>query len=116
MLDHGLESKLFKSGISTLAPPRLAPWLQRLPPILHIKNPDSVPSCSKAPRGLLVLWRETRIFTGISISPSPTLRQRSSCYTIRAGRNLPDKGFRYLRTVIVTAAVHWGFGSKLRLR
>ena len=31
-------------------------------------------------------------------------------YAIRAGRNLPDKGFRYLRTVIVTAAVHWGFG------
>ena len=34
----------------------------------------------------------------------------------RAGQNLPDKEFRYLRTVIVTAAVHWGFGSKLRLR
>ena len=31
----------------------------------------------------------------------------------RAGRNLPDKEFRYLRTVIVTAAVHWGFGSEL---
>ena len=27
----------------------------------------------------------------------------------RAGRNLPDKEFRYLRTVIVTAAVYWGF-------
>ncbi len=26
---------------------------------------------------------------------------------------LPDKEFRYLRTVIVTAAVYWGFGSKL---
>ena len=24
--------------------------------------------------------------------------------------------FRYLRTVIVTAAVYWGFNSKLRLR
>jgi hypothetical protein len=75
-----------------------------------------MPSCSKAPRGLFVLLRGTRIFTGISISPSPTLRQRSSCYTIRAGRNLPDKGFRYLRTVIVTAAVHWGFSSELCLR
>ena len=31
----------------------------------------------------------------------------------RAGQNLPDKEFRYLRTVIVTAAVHWGFGSLL---
>ena len=37
-------------------------------------------------------------------------------YTIRAGRNLPDKEFRYLRTVIVTAAVYWGFNSDLRLR
>ena len=44
------------------------------------------------------------------------MRQRSDRYAIRAGRNLPDKGFRYLRTVIVTAAVHWGFGSKLRFR
>ncbi len=35
---------------------------------------------------------------------------------LRAGRNLPDKEFRYLRTVIVTAAVYWGFGSELRLR
>ena len=42
------------------------------------------------------------------------MRQRSTCYTFRAGRNLPDKEFRYLRTVIVTAAVHRGFGSKLR--
>ncbi len=70
-------------------------------------------SCSKAPRGLFVLLRETRICTGISISPSPSLRQRPSHCTIRAGRNLPDKGLRYLRTVIVTAAVHRGFGSVL---
>ena len=35
---------------------------------------------------------------------------------IRAGQNLPDKEFRYLRTVIVTAAVYWGFNSDLRLR
>ena len=32
------------------------------------------------------------------------------------GRNLPDKEFRYLRTVIVTAAVYWGLNSELRLR
>jgi hypothetical protein len=42
------------------------------------------------------------------------LRQRSDRYAIRAGRNLPDKEFRYLRTVIVTAAVYWGLDSKLR--
>ena len=29
--------------------------------------------------------------------------------TIRAGRNFPDKAFRFLRIVIVTAAVYWGF-------
>ena len=73
-------------------------------------------SYSKAPWGLSVLLRVTCIFTGTSISPSPSLRQRPSRYAIRAGRNLPDKEFRYLRTVIVTAAVHWGFSSKLRLR
>jgi len=28
-------------------------------------------------------------------------------YAIHARRNLPDKEFRYLRTVIVTAAVYW---------
>ena len=42
------------------------------------------------------------------------MRQCPDRYTIRAGRNLPDKEFRYLRTVIVTAAVYWGFNSKLR--
>ncbi len=42
------------------------------------------------------------------------MRQCGSRYAIRAGRNLPDKEFRYLRTVIVTAAVYRGFGSKLR--
>jgi hypothetical protein len=42
------------------------------------------------------------------------LRQRPTRYAIRAGRNLPDKEFRYLRTVIVTAAVYRGLVSKLR--
>src|SRR2546422_4722183 len=74
----------------------------------------SRPRCSKAPRGLFVLSWVTRIFTGTSISPSPLSRQCSSRYSFRAGRNLPDKEFRYLRTVIVTAAVHRGFSSWLR--
>ena len=43
------------------------------------------------------------------------MRQCPNRYTIRAGQNLPDKEFRYLRTVIVTAAVYWGFNSKLSL-
>ena len=41
------------------------------------------------------------------------MRQRGDRYAIRAGRNLPDKEFRYLRTVIVTAAVYRGFNSEL---
>ena len=70
-------------------------------------------SCSKGSRGLSVFSRVHGIFTVNSISPSPWLRQWGSRYAIRAGRNLPDKEFRYLRTVIVTAAVYWGFGSLL---
>jgi len=50
-----------------------------------------------------------RIFTDFSISPNLSLRQRSDRYAFRAGQNLPGKEFRYLRTVIVTAAVHRDF-------
>ncbi len=60
--------------------------------------------------------QEVRIFTDMSISPSLSPRQRPDRYAFRAGRNLPDKEFRYLRTVIVTAAVHRGFGRQLFLR
>ena len=70
-------------------------------------------SYSKAPRGLFVLLQVMGIFTHSSISPGPSLRQRPTRYAFRAGRNLPDKEFRYLRTVIVTAAVHRGFNSEL---
>ncbi len=62
-------------------------------------------SCSKGSRGLFVPSRVIGIFTDTTISLSSWLRQRPDHYTIRAGRNLPDKEFRYLRTVIVTAAV-----------
>ena len=86
--------------------------LQSLPPILRISDPLPVPSCSKAPRGLFVLPRDNRIFTVNSISPGPPSRQCPDRYAFRAGRNLPDKEFRYLRTVIVTAAVHRGFNSR----
>src|SRR5438034_8371559 len=81
--------------------------------MLRTQHLVSGPRCSKAPRGLFVLSWVTRIFTGTSISPSPLSRQCSTRYSFRAGRNLPDKEFRYLRTVIVTAAVHRGFDSKL---
>ena len=43
------------------------------------------------------------------------MRQCPDRYAIRAGQNLPGKEFRYLRTVIVTAAVYWGLSSVLRL-
>ena len=72
-------------------------------------------SYSKGSRGLFVPLRVTGIFTDTTISPSSWLRQCPNRYTIRAGRNLPDKEFRYLRTVIVTAAVYWGFNSELAL-
>ena len=94
-----------------MAPPMLAHQLLSLPPILHRQSPSAMPRYSQAPRGLFVRARVNGIFTTISISPSPWLRQCSSRYTFRAGQNLPDKEFRYLRTVIVTAAVHRGFSS-----
>ncbi len=84
--------------------------LEASPPITCVPPGIPISSCSKAPWGLSVQSRVTCIFTGISISPGPSLRQRRH-YAFHAGRNLPDKEFRYLRTVIVTAAVHWGFSS-----
>ena len=98
-----------------MTPQSLAALLHSLPPILHIKYPKSALSCSKGARGLFVPLRVDGIFTVTTISPSSWLRQCSDRYTIRAGRNLPDKEFRYLRTVIVTAAVYRGFDSMLHL-
>ena len=98
-----------------MAPHRLASMLLSLPPILYMQYRIPVSNWSKAPWGLSVLAQVTSIFTGISISPGALLRQRSNHYAFRAGRNLPDKEFRYLRTVIVTAAVYWGLNSKLRV-
>ena len=99
-----------------MTPRRLASTLRCLPPILHRIARNSVQSYSEGSRGLSVLLRVLGIFTENSISLSPWLRQCGSRYAIRAGRNLPDKEFRYLRTVIVTAAVYRGFDSLLRLR
>ena len=110
-----LEFQILKSSIPTATPHKLAFMLRSLLPILYINIRNPISGYSKAPWGLSVLSQVTGIFTGISISPSPLLRQRPDRYAFRAGRNLPDKEFRYLRTVIVTAAVYWGFGSKLSL-
>ena len=57
--------------------------------------------------------RASGVFTGTTNSPSRWPRQSFDRYAIRAGRNLPDKEFRYLRTVIVTAAVYRGFDQEL---
>ena len=104
-----------QGGISRMTPRELALPLQSLPPILHRLGRNSLSSYSKGSQGLSVLPRVAGIFTHNSISLSPWLRQRGSRYAIRAGRNLPDKEFRYLRTVIVTAAVYRGFNSPLRV-
>ena len=74
---HGerLEVKQNKGGISLAAPPRLAPQLQSVPPMLHMLCPNPMPRYSKASRGLSVHMRVTGVFTGTTISPSPWSRQ-----------------------------------------
>ena len=81
--------------------------------MLRSRRPHPMASCSKAPRGLFVLLWVGGVLTAIAVSPGPWSRHCPDRDAFRAGRNLPDKEFRYLRTVIVTAAVHWGFGSEL---
>src|SRR6266536_2354178 len=81
--------------------------------MLRRSSRRSMTGCSKGARGLFVLIWEIGILTDTAVSPSLRRRQPSSRYAIHAGRNLPDKEFRYLRTVIVTAAVYRGFGSSL---
>ena len=108
-----LDSRQAKGRISTAAPEILAYLILSLRPILHITCPESTLSYSKGSRGLFVPSRVIGIFTDTTISLGSRLRQCPDHYTIRAGRNLPDKEFRYLRTVIVTAAVYRGFNSML---
>ena len=114
---HGilLDSRLVKTSISTLTPPRLTARFHSLLVILHMTSQEPISEYSKGSRGLSVLLRVNGIFTATTSSPSLLLRQCPDHYTIRAGRNLPDKEFRYLRTVIVTAAIHQGLNSMLRL-
>lgn len=113
---RGLGPRQAKAGISTMTPSHLAMQLQSLPAILHITYPGSIRSYSKGARGLFVPLRVIGIFTDTTISPSSWLRQCPDRCTIRAGRNLPDKEFRYLRTVIVTAAVYRGGFNSMLLR
>lgn len=112
---HQLEAQYCQGGIPRLTPQGLTTLFPSLPPILYRQYRTSMLSYSKALRGLSVQSRVASIFTRNTISPDSLLRQFPSHYAIRAGQNLPDKEFRYLRTVIVTAAVYWGLSSWLRL-
>ena len=103
-----------QGGISRMAPSQPEPRFHSLPPILRRLQSWPVTAYSEGPRGLSVLPRVHGIFTASSISPSWLLRQCSSDYAIHARRNLPDKELRYLRTVIVTAAIDRCLGRKLR--
>ena len=113
---RGLGRRREGGSIPRSAPRELAPPLRSLLPILYAPGQRPMPSCSEGSRGLSVLPQVARIFTNNAISPGPWSRQRPSRYAVRAGRNLPDKEFRYLRTVIVTAAVYRGLASGLRSR
>ena len=110
----GLGRRSREGSIPRAAPRGLAPPDLCLLPILYTRDQRPMPSCSEGSRGLSVLPRVSRIFTTSAISPGPWSRQRPSRCAFRAGRNLPDKEFRYLRTVIVTAAVYRGLNSMLR--
>jgi hypothetical protein len=110
----GLDLKRAQGGISPAAPRTLARPPHGLPPILHKTRLRPISACSEGSWGLSVTLRVRGIFTTTTISPGRRSRQCSSRYAIHAGRNLPDKEFRYLRTVIVTAAVYRGFGRELR--
>ena len=112
---RGLGRRHGEGGIPRAAPPGLAPGVRSLPPILYTPYQRPMPGCSEGSRGLSVLPQVARIFTNSAVSPGPWSRQRPSRYAVRAGRNLPDKEFRYLRTVIVTAAVYRGLASALRI-
>ena len=110
-----LDSRLVKTSISTATRPYLTIGFHSLLVILHMTSQEPISEYSKGSRGLSVLLRVNGIFTATTSSPSLSLRQCPDRYTIRAGRNLPDKEFRYLRTVIVTAAIHQGLNSMLCL-
>lgn len=78
-------NQIYKGGV---------PLVPKLPPTLYMHNQLTILRCSKAPRGLSVLLRVTRIFTGATFSPSFSLRQFPSRYAFHAGRYLADKEFR----------------------
>ena len=91
-----------------MAPRELTPPLHSLPPILDNESRTPISSCSKGSRGLSVQPRVLGIFTETTVSPGPSKRQCPSRYAIRAGRNLPDKEFRWslIRTCLVETSLN----------
>ena len=81
--------------------------------------PVKLPVCHCPPAGLRRQVRSPVAegwYPNIGSASAETAASLPPNYAFRAGRNLPDKEFRYLRTVIVTAAVYWGLDSGLRFR
>lgn len=62
---------------------------------------------SKAQQGLIVLENQIGILTDNLISRFSCARQQPGRYVIHAGHQLNAKEFRYIMTVIVTAASHY---------
>ena len=99
-----------------MAPPILAYRVHSLPPILHMQAQNPMSSYSKGAQGLSVFLRVHGIFTATAISPSLWPRQCGDRYAIRAGRNLPDKEFRYLLLTFQHRAGVSPYTSSLGLR
>ena len=89
---RGLECSYNEGSIPPMPPSKLAFRLLRLLPILYKLYKHPISSYSKAPWGLSVLSRVTRIFTGIIISPSLSLRQCQIVTTLSCGSELTRQG------------------------
>ena len=111
--DYGstLEHQTLKGGISRAAPCRLASTLQTSHLSCASRLDVQCTSYSKGSRGLSVLPVRC-IFAASTISLSLGWRRPGRRYTIRAGRNLPDKEFRYLQDPQVVAPPFTGASIK----
>jgi hypothetical protein len=74
-----------------------------------------IAATSKAAQGLFVPCQHLRVCTENSNSQIPCWRQPGSRSAIHAGHHLSVKEFRYLRTVIVAAAVCLSLWAGVRL-
>ena len=87
-----------------MTPPKLAPRLQSLPPILHKSIQKSMPSYSKGARGLSVQSRVAGIFTCTTNSLSVSLRQRPTRYAIHAGQNFNFVNLTFVRDQTISSS------------